>query len=124
MGFNPQKRYSVDKNLKHAYDYVASLVRRTQPPFAKNVQYLRNLLSNIWKALLGELGRDGPKFRQISHISLKILCQTTLMDSGKIDHLDKRVGRLHVEDDKPLGFSQKYETQQQPPEGVLKKCFV
>ena len=46
------------------------------------------------------------------------------MDSGKIDHLDKRVGRLHVEDDKPLGFSQKYETQQQPPEEVLKKCFV
>ena len=46
LGFNPQQLFGVDESFDHADNYcaAASMVRRTQPPLADNVQYPRNRL--------------------------------------------------------------------------------
>ena len=53
---------------------------------------------------------DEQQFR-ISQVALETLYQTTFINSGDIDHLEKLFGTLHVKVAAPLWFSQKYEAQ-------------
>ena len=49
---------------------------------------------------------DEQQFR-ISQVALETLYQTTFINSGDIDHLEKLFGPLHVKVAAPLWFSQK-----------------